>query len=668
MMNEDKACLARISLLHDCTIHLMDGQDVTPVSKKTRGLLAFLALSPDGVTARKRLADLVWSTRGEKQARDSLRQALATIRGHLGNQRAPIVSADRERVVLHLDRVWVDARELERFAASDAEGDWARIPELYRGDLLESLDISDPCFSEWLLIERMRLRDLATEAVEKLLRCRVAAGELDAACQVAKYLIRLDATHEESHRVLMRVYAAKGDTASALRQFQVLRDNLKAEHGVAPSPESEALFKGLMDRGTGTTELTPKPTFLQVGLSGKLFEVPIAVLPFDNKNTTDDADNFGESITQGIVTALSRFRWLMVIGQNATRGLIRDRADVLEISRRLEVDYILDGSVWRDGDQVRITVELIQCATARTIWADHFNGQLHDLFEAQDRVAAEIAGRLDPQILLAETAQAWRRPLDDTDAKAHVMRAIPLIYRMSPESVGEANKLLKTAIAIEPNYASAYSWRAFWQLINIGQQWAKDMPAAMEEIDWLTRVAIERDPEDALALALRGHVEAFIHHNYEQAQYCFDRALRLNPNLGFAWAFSAVTFCYQGQTQEALRRLQRYRQLSPFDPYPYYFNTAFCIAYTLDGQYEKAAQAGRQVLRENPNYFAAYRPLTASLGHLGEVDEARGYLKVLLQNEPHFSISWLRSKYPPLMSDQFEQYAQGLAIVGVPRS
>jgi len=397
-----------------------------------------------------------------------------------------------------------------------------------------------------------------------------------------------------------------------------------------------------------------------------VIDTPVAVLPFSDHSLVARSDHLSESIAQEIVTALSRFRWLKIIGLSATKTLAREGTDALEIGRCLEADYLLTGSTRCWGSQIRIAAELIQRATARTVWADQSSCELASLPEAQCRIAALIAARLERQIRAAETTLAWRTPLDAADARTCVMRAIPLIFDMSKETFGQANTLLQTAIERDPVCASAYAWRAFWQLINIGQQWAKDTNCAVEEIGWLTRVAIERDPEDAYAVALRAHVEAFIHHDYEQALECFDRALKLNPSLGFAWAFSAVTFCYLGKTDEALTRLSQYRQLCPFDPYPFYFNTAYSIAYALSGQYEKAARIGRSAVRENPNYFAAYRPLIASLGHLDQVDEARSYLKKLLANEPHFTIGWLRTKYPPLLAEQFDQYAKGLRRAGVP--
>jgi tetratricopeptide (TPR) repeat protein len=267
---------------------------------------------------------------------------------------------------------------------------------------------------------------------------------------------------------------------------------------------------------------------------------------------------------------------------------------------------------------------------------------------------------------MAEVAKAWQKPPEGLDAHDYVMRAIPLMFQMSRDSLHEAEQLLRAADGGQPRSSRTQALRAFAALLRIGQQWVRDPGVAVEEIDWLTRSAVEYSPTDAIALALRGHVESFIFHRFDSALNSFERALQSNPSEPFGWAFSAVTLSYLGRTQEAMGRLERYRELAPLDPYPFYFNTAFTLTYALAGEYEKAVEVGRRVVAENPNYFAAYRPLITSLGRTGRIDDARILLGKLLANEPQFSIGWFRSKYPPLPNDQLEHYLQGFREVGVP--
>ena len=315
-----------------------------------------------------------------------------------------------------------------------------------------------------------------------------------------------------------------------MRQYQILKQSLQRELDVQPSPETEHLYSDLKKRKPVALSVQQnnlaQTTTLRSGT-----ETPVAVLPFDNRSGELGDTPLSEGITQGVVTALSRFRSLLVVGQNATRGFLEAKADILDIGGKLQVDYLLDGSVMRSGSRMKVTVELIQCATARTIWADQITGEIGDIVEVEDHIASRIAARLSPRILMAEISRASQMPQAGTNPHHNVMRAIPLIYRMDRESFSEADHLLKSAIDSDPMYGAAYAWRGFWQLVNIGQQWAQDVAASIEEIDWLTRVAIELDPEDAAGFALRGHVESFIHHDFQQALYYFERALALNANM-----------------------------------------------------------------------------------------------------------------------------------------
>src|SRR5512145_319423 len=207
MILKDRSSLTEIRLFGEFRLRQADGSDSTPTSKKARALVACVALSPSGAVNRDKLAGLVWSTRAEQQARDSLRQALTTLRKETrDSNEESILSIDRELVRISLDKVWVDAREVERLAKSDVVEDWRSIVPLYTGDLLESLEVADPAFADWILVERRRFQELVYGAVQKLLERTVAAGDLDAATESARFLLTLDATNEEAHRVLMRAF------------------------------------------------------------------------------------------------------------------------------------------------------------------------------------------------------------------------------------------------------------------------------------------------------------------------------------------------------------------------------------------------------------------------------------------------------------------------------
>jgi len=654
--------VARLQILGGFRLTSQGGRDATPRGAKTRGLIAYLALSPIGSADRAKLASLLWSESPDAKA--NLRQSIKEARKTFAEAGLRLFSADRYSLSLGLDGLWVDALELDRLVHA-AGVDTEEIVSLYGGPLLDGLHIADPVFDDWLTIERQARHQQACDTLERALRRHVNEERFGAVKKIAEALLRIEPTHEEAHQALIKSYGIQRDYAGAARQYQRCREALARDLDVSPSPETEALLRDiraatLQEPRIEASEVTPAPVALQPS-SPRVAVEPVTVVPKEGPDLY-----VGAIVDTSIREALSRFRWFSVVDLGASRSLANGSAEAYAGNRVADPDYTVKIGLLRLGERVRLTAELRQVATGRIVWANHHDGAVGEVLNLADDLADVMGAHLERELQLAEVARARSQPGDRLSAHDCVMRATPLIYRMTPGSLEEADRLLKSAMAMDPTRAATYNWRAFSRLINLGQQWAGDVPAAVEEIDWLTRSAIEHDPNDAVARALRGHIDAFIFHNFDHALDCFDRCLRLNPSLAFGWAFSAVTCCYLGDTEEALRRLDRYRRLQPFDSYPFYFNTAFCLAYALSGQYEKAAAMGRRVIGDNPNYFAVYRPLIASLGHLGQVDEARTYLAKLLENEPHFTIDWFRTKYPPLASDQFEQYVKGLRQGGVP--
>jgi adenylate cyclase len=192
-----------------------------------------------------------------------------------------------------------------------------------------------------------------------------------------------------------------------------------------------------------------------------------------------------------------------------------------------------------------------------------------------------------------------------------------------------------------------------------------DSDAAKEEVDFLVRRGIELDPTNALALSVGGHIAAYIDHDYEHALHLFDSSLRLDPSSVYTWDSSAVALSYAGRADEALRRIRGSANLWERRPDAYYFRTTACIAALLAGRPEEAVAAGRQAVRENPNFQASYRPLIASLGLTGKREEAERYLRELRRLHPDFSIGWFKESYPPLHGEGRERYIEGLRKAGV---
>ena len=657
-----KKKLPRLFLLGRFRLENEDGRDISPNSAKARALLGYVALSPNGVADRGTVAGLLWSE--GRDAKASLRQCIKELTALFGEEGLNILAVDRFRLTLDLERVWIDALTVDQLVQFGRADNIAQLTAAYGGDLLADVSVRDAAFDEWLQIERSRRRKEVLDALESELRHLSETARPQNLKAVADALLAIEPTHEEAHRCLMRFYANRGDLPAAIRQYQHCSNALAQELDMAPSAETDALLQDLRRAETGE-QAAPVPAPAPSVVVKPVFGVTIAVEPFVVRPQTEPYEHLGHAVTNQIREALSRFRWLFIVDPEAP-GMLTQPASTSQIGVGSQPRYVVrGGAIWQE-DLVRLGIELKQTETARVIWADHCDRPARDLLDLVDDMVAAVVGRLESEVRLAEIRKAWRTPENELTAHDCVLRAIPLIYEMTKDSFVEAEALLQKAHQLDPDESATYAWHAFLSFLKIGQGWTDDVEAARAEVGWLARRAIELDPQDGLALAIAGHVESFVYHEYEHALSYFDRSLRINPNSGYGWALSAITHCYVGQAGEALKRLGRYGSIWPYDPHPYFFQTARCIAYSLEGKHEKAVALGKRILRENPNFNATYRPLIASLGHLGRIDEARMYLRRLQNLEPGFSIDWFRENYPPLQDDDCRRYIEGFRKAGVP--
>jgi tetratricopeptide (TPR) repeat protein len=236
--------------------------------------------------------------------------------------------------------------------------------------------------------------------------------------------------------------------------------------------------------------------------------------------------------------------------------------------------------------------------------------------------------------------------------------------RLDRLSFSQAGEYLAQALALEPDYATAHAWYAYWHAFLVGQDWAENPGEILARSGELAERAIVLDPFDAKALTIAGHVRAFLHHSLREAAALHDRALELNPNLAMAWALSAMTCAYQGDTAEAERRGARYKALSPLDPHAFFFDGLFVMVHLLKHEYEAAAVVGRAVTQIGPSYSGGYKPYLAALGYLGQEQEAATVLRRLLTIEPDFTIERFLAKTPLEGSADREHYAEGLRLAG----
>lgn len=625
-------------------VRSLTGDPLLPRSRKTRGVLAVLAFEAPQPVLRQRLAELLWSRRGEEQARGSLRQALHELQDSLGEWGKGLITATRETVALNNAGVWIDARELPLLARERPEA-----LNLLQAELLSDLDTLDGAFDAWLLEQRRRLRDAALEAATARL---AGATTAEARAEEARRVLGIDPAQEPVWRILIRTEAERGDRGAAFAAWEECRRVFAERFRGAPSPETAALAESL--RG----EVAPPP---RPPRRGATRGARLGVMPFQVLGGGPDAD-VSVGLAGEITAALARFRWLVLVDSASVAAVERQEGAAEELG----LDFSLSGTVQRAGDRVRVTLRLTDHRPPdAVVWAERFDRDAGDILTLQDEIAAEVVARVDPEILLIEANRAATRPQVHVNAYDLLLRAIPAIYRLDRDSYELAGSLLLEATRLEADYAPAYAWYAYWHLFLVGQGWAAADSEVLAKSEELASRAVALDPSDAQALAILGHVRAFLHHRVAEAVTLYERALALNPNLPMAWVFSALALSYRGHHEEALRRWERYKQLAPLHPHAFFFDAARLVPLLLLRRHEEVDAAARQVTALHSGFTFPYKIWLSALGHLGRVDEAAVVIARLKLMEPDFTLEKARDRAPLEDAADRAHYLAGLRKAGL---
>ena len=392
----------------------------------------------------------------------------------------------------------------------------------------------------------------------------------------------------------------------------------------------------------------------------------VAVMPFRMNPKSTETEYFGEEVTADIIVGLSQSRSFYVIAHSTMARYVNRDRDIRDVAAELGVEYILDGSVRRSGDRIRINAELIDALRNRSIWAQRFEGTGTDLFDLQDQIVSQIVGALNPRLLAAEVDRVKGHPTSNLDAYDCVLKAQSVLFQLNKESFETSGIALERAMALDPFYAQAYAYSAWRLNFLIGEGRSKDPASDTRRASALARYAIELDPEDAFTLAIGGHLLSFIEGKPTEAMSNFDSALRIDENSALAWALSGISLSYLGQAYDARERFRNAFKLSPYDRLNFSFWTGAGLAEFVDGNYEGALEWLRRSYRANPAFIATMRLLCATLGMAGEVDEAKQIAQELLVRDADFQV-YRFVKWYPLQRDEDRVCLQrGLLAAGLP--
>ena len=673
--------VVRLRLIGQMEAWTVHSENVLPSGRKTRALLACIAMAAPRPVLRGRIAEQLWSRRPEEQARASLRQEIHRLLESLSPAGTEVLIITRDHLTLRPGAVWIDVEEVMRATTAQPAS-----LALLDGDLLEDLHGVDPNFDAWLTTERERLRDRARNIAETILKENL---EPDAAIAAAQRLLTIDRSHEGAWRSLMKAHAARGERGLAVQAYDRCRTVLADMLDAAPSIETQKLLNEI--RGPSHSRLplrppqpmmdAPLPVDMTETLAPEAETLPgprardpaiarggahVGVMPFRLIGMPEADAHLAPGLADEITNAMSRFRWLFIVSSNSLGRFAADQRDEAAIRREFGLDFLLDGSIQRAGEKIRISLRLLDLrANNQIVWARRFDRETKDLLSLQDEIAAEVVAQIDPEILLIEAKRSSSRGQVDATAYDLMLRAIPLMGRMEHEPFMKAGDHLADAIALEPDYAAAYAWYAYWHIFLVGQAWAGEPQAMMEKAGELAERAIVLDPFDARGLSISGHVRAFLHRRLREAMVLHERALSLNPNLAMAWALSAMTHAYAGDPEEAERRLARYKKLSPLDPHAFVFDGFFGVIHLMKHEYEMAVEVGRNISQLNTSFSATYKPYLAALGHLRRDQEAATIRRRLLELEPDFTIErFLLNNSMERESDKMH-YIEGLRLAGI---
>jgi TolB-like protein len=646
-------------------------------SRKGQALLALLALPPGRTHRRDRLATMLWSGHTDESARQNLRQCLTALRRGCQNGEAMPVIAEDGLLRLDARRVIVDVVEFEEAISRGDPTALARAFTLYRGDLLEGLNFDESPFEEWLIGERRRLNALAIEGLSQLLRHQQHQGEREAAMQTALRLLTIDALQEDVHRSLMRLYHEVGNAAQALRQYVACEKALRKELGVEPEDATKELRRAILQSRNASPSKEADPARrdeLSRSISSEVASdaiVPaaakdrpsVAVLPFANMSGDPGQDYFSDGITEDIIMGLSRFSELFVIARNSSFAYKDKAVDARQIGRELGVRYLLEGSLRKSENRVRISGQLVDTTTGAHIWADRFDGTMEDIFDLQDKMSTIILGAIAPKLELAEIERAKRKPTESLDAYDYYLRGMASFHEGSGKAFVEALELFKKAIELDPNFASAYAMAAWCVYLPV-PFWS--VPEKVREAERLARQAARLGPNNAAALSVAGFVVASVANDFNLGLALVDRALLLNPNLVNAWYLSGWVRVLNGEPELAIEHFSRAECLSPFDPFKWGCHLGVAYAHFIAGRDDQALSSVERCLVDMPNFRPALLLVAASSAFLGATDRATSAVARIRELDPTKSISQLMLRTPFRQPERIARLFEGLRRAGLP--
>jgi TolB-like protein len=673
----------RFNLMGEFQCLASDGHPLDFTLAKDQGILAILALSEGYSCSRSRIIDLLWSSRSEEQARTSLRQSLYSLKKTVGISADGVLQIDRKRIGLNADMIESDVGEFLELIDSTDSKTLEKALALYRGDLLEGLVIRDIEWDEWLSLERESLRSKLADILSRLIERRIVGPNFEKLIEVGRRLVELDPFREEGHRALMRGYAESNQRTQALQQFERCRELLQRELNIGPAPETQNLFMQVKQgepvgvqsdarvfSGTSIKQTSPEAasTVDQLPRTAPLTDKPsILVMPFVNASNDQEQEYLARGITDNIIIALTPFRELFVFAYKtsmATNGVIEAPVDAYE---KLGARYVVEGSVLRAKDRIRVTARLVDAQEGRHLWAQNYDRNPTDLLAVQDDITEYIVTSLVGVVEETDRLRALHIPQEQLLPYDFVLRGRVWSKEYTRKGTLKARECFQKAIDLDPNYAPAYGgmavsysreWDAFW-CEQPDQVHAKMLEYANKALD-LDNTNISGRFALACAYYFGGE--------YERSALEIEQAIIINPNDYHNLCAKAWFLTYSGHLQEGLQCSAKAMRVNPFAADGCLETIG--IGEYLSGNYNQALLAYSKC---KSNSLFKLGGMAACYAHLGRMEEATRYSQefiAIAETDPqheNWHAYWNRTyKFKNLRHS--EHLLDGMKKAGIPVS
>ena len=684
--------------------------DAEPLrQKRVQALLGYLAMHAGEAQRRDKLAALLWSRSDDEHARQSLRQTIRELRKSplLADHAGLTVTPDA--ITMAEDAFEIDVLEFKRLAAEGSVENLDVALALYQGAFLEGFDLNEPVFEEWLTEARRELSEIALAVMLKLVDGYESDGAFDKGLAIARRILSVDRFQETAHRAIMRCLDRLGRRTEAIQHYKACTETLKTELGVDPDENTVALYRTILegsgDRQAEDSEVGPKslslgedlaPTtkpkltrrtafatvaalFLMVAVVGTItvfvpqdssqeglqgaadlsdLALPsgpaIAVLPFDNLSGDPEQDYFADGLAEDILTRLAAFRDLKVIGRTASFRYKGEAVDILTIGRELGVDFILEGSVRRDANSIRVSAQLLTTNDGGHVWAETYDRDLSasNIFAIQDEITEQVASALGGASGIITTSEVRRiqgAPTDNLISYECLLIAKQYAVLVTPESHLAARNCLQKVVAKEPTYVEALAWlgqmylEEIWSGYNPRETGSTSLDAAFEVLI----PAVRLDPNHQLALRILAWAY-FSDGDDEQFYGMARKAVAANPNDVQTLVELAMWMGYSGRWDESDILLERLRKLEA--ELPNWHNYIYFNSHYRDKNFTAAAASARATLEIA--HWAGPWYLALAYAGMGENTKAMEALSKARKLEPNLSTDVVHGMINALFLDE----------------